>query len=59
MNPIIKNHDEPLSAQERAAKIEALAQPIIDEAKRRESERHQRNEKEMEKLKRLLEGGTP
>ena len=42
------------TADERAAKIEALANSIINDAKRRDSERRQRNDLEMEKLKRWL-----
>jgi hypothetical protein len=44
------------TADERAAKIEALANTIINDAKRRDAERRQRNEAEMEKLKTFLKG---
>jgi hypothetical protein len=39
---------------ERAARIEALADAIIADAKAREAERHRHNEGEMEKLRRWL-----
>jgi hypothetical protein len=42
------------SAEERAARIERMATAIIDDAKQRTTERHRRNDAEMEKLKRWL-----
>ena len=39
------------TADERAAKIEALANSIINDAKRRDAERRQRNDEQMEKMK--------
>jgi hypothetical protein len=47
------------SADKRATKIERMANAIIDDARKRDAERRRRNEWEMAKLKRLLEGGKP
>jgi hypothetical protein len=41
-------------AEERAANIDRLAKPIIEDAQKRERERPRRNEMEMEKLYRWL-----
>ena len=48
--------DKTPSANERAERIDRLAKPIIDAARKRETERRQHNEREMEKLRRLLAG---
>lgn len=42
------------TADERAAKIDALANSIINDAKRRDAERRQRNDEQMEHFKRWL-----
>lgn len=57
MNP--KSNNEPRSAQERATNIERMANAIIEDTRKRDAERHRRNELEMDKLKRQLEGGKP
>lgn len=46
--------DETDSADERAAKIDRLARPIIEAAQKRETVRRRHIENEMEKLKRVL-----
>lgn len=55
MNETPRNDDKDLAA-ERAAKIENLAKPIIDAARKSELERHRHNENEMKKLARLSSG---
>jgi hypothetical protein len=47
------------SADARAGRIERMANAIIDDARKRDAERRRRNELEMDKLKRLLEGRKP
>jgi len=42
------------TAEERAAKIDALANTIINDAKKRDAERRQRNDEQMEHFKRWL-----
>ena len=45
------------TAEERAARIDALANTIINDAKRRDAERRQRNDEQMEHFKRWLANG--
>jgi hypothetical protein len=58
MNARKRNHAT-RSAVAGTSRIERLALALLDEVKRHEAGRRLRNELEMEKFKRQLEGGTP